>query len=186
MQANADTVPDNIEFSIPASTAANLDVPVPGFDPTTQTWTIKPLTPLPPLTNTVSIDGYSQACCGAAVPYRYPAQESLAIQSLNVLGSPTGGSFTLSTLAPLPVGTTVAIPYNASAGTVQAALEGLIGVGNVTVTGGPAPDTAMTITFGGALCKADPPPLAVDQQPDRWYQSWAQHSDDQRGRNADR
>ena len=153
LQANADTAPDNIEFDIPASTAANLDVPVPGFDPGTQTWRITPLSPLPALTNTVSIDGYSQAHVGGAVPYRYPSQESLAIQSLNVLGSPTGGNFTLSTLAPLPVGTTVAIPYNATAGTVQAALEGLIGTGNVTVTGGPAHDTEMTITFGGAYAR---------------------------------
>ena len=44
------------------------------------------------------------------MPFRYPSQVSLAVQSLTVLGSPTGGSFTLSTLLPLPVGTTVQIP----------------------------------------------------------------------------
>ena len=69
------------------------------------------------------------------------------------MGSPTGGSFTLSTLLPLPAGTTVQIPYNANAATVQAALETIIGLGNVTVTGGPAPDTPMTITFGGAYAQ---------------------------------
>jgi hypothetical protein len=78
---------------------------------------------------------------------------SLAIQTLTVLGSPTGGSFTLSTPFPLPSGTTQAIPYNANAGTIQAALEAVIGAGNVAVTGGPAPDQPFTITFGGAFAR---------------------------------
>src|SRR5690349_1628860 len=52
LQANGDTHPDDILFDIPASTAPNLDVPVPGFDPFTQDWTITPQTPLPPITNT--------------------------------------------------------------------------------------------------------------------------------------
>jgi hypothetical protein len=156
LSVNADRVggvpsPDVIDFQIPASTAADLDVPVPGFDPGTQTWRITPQTPLPAITNTVWIDGYSEADFG--VPFRYPSQVSLAVQSLTVLGSPTGGTFTLSTLAPLPTGTTGPIPYNANAGTVQAALEAIIGAGNVTVAGGPAPDSPMTITFGGAYAR---------------------------------
>ncbi len=36
---------------------------------------------------------------------------------------------------------------------MQAALEAVIGTGNVTVTGGPAPDSQMTITFGGAYAR---------------------------------
>jgi hypothetical protein len=142
---------NEIDFAIPASTAANLDVPVPGFDPVNQTWTITPLTPLPTITNPVIIDGYSQA--QFPVPFRYPSALSLAIQTVTVLGSPTGGSFTLSTLFPLPVGTTQAIPFNANAGTVQAALEAVIGQGNVTVTGGPAPDQPFTVTFGGQFAR---------------------------------
>jgi hypothetical protein len=141
----------NIEFDIPASTAANLDEPVPGFDPVTQDWTIKLASPLPPITRPATIDGYSQGEIG--VPFRYPSQVALAIQRLTVLGSPTGGSFTLTTLFPLPSGTTAAIPYNANAGTIQAALEAVIGAGNVTVTGGPAPDQPFTITFGGAFAR---------------------------------
>ena len=51
-----------------------------------------------------TIDGYSQADAG--IPFRYPSQLTLAVQTLSVLGSPTGGTFTLSDPAPLPVGTT--------------------------------------------------------------------------------
>jgi hypothetical protein len=142
---------NEIDFAIPASNAANLDVPVPGFDPVNQTWTITLQSPLPAITNPVTIDGYSQA--QFPVPFRYPSALSLAIQTVTVLGSPTGGSFTLSTLFPLPVGTTQAIPFNANAGTVQAALEAVIGAGNVTVTGGPAPDQPFTVTFGGQFAR---------------------------------
>src|SRR5262245_31537610 len=53
LDAKLDSVPDNIEFDIPASTAPNLDVPVSGFDPGTQTWRIQLATPLPTITNTV-------------------------------------------------------------------------------------------------------------------------------------
>ena len=71
-QANSDSSPDDIVFDIPASTAQNLNVPVSGFDPSTQTWTITLQSPLPPITNTVSIDGYTEAPVG--VPYRYPEE----------------------------------------------------------------------------------------------------------------
>ena len=63
-----------IDFAIPASMASNLDVPVPGFDPVNQTWTITLDTALPAITSPVTIDGYSEAEVG--VPYRYPAQSS--------------------------------------------------------------------------------------------------------------
>ncbi len=52
--------------------------------------------PCPPSLNTVTIDGYSEAEAG--VPFRYPGQLSLAVQTLSVLGSPTGGTFTLTSL----------------------------------------------------------------------------------------
>ena len=81
--------PDTISFNIPASTAPNLDVPVPGFDPTTQTWTIKPATPLPTITDQVSIDGYSQARIPGPVPYK--SAISSASQTISVVGGPTGG-----------------------------------------------------------------------------------------------
>ncbi len=75
--ADADPNPgvDDIVFDIPASTAPDLNVPVSGFDPSTQTWTITPNSPLPVITHSVSIDGYSQANVG--VPFVYPDQHYL-------------------------------------------------------------------------------------------------------------
>ena len=158
--ANGDSSPDDIVFQIPASTVPLLDVPVPGFDPDTQTWTIKLMSPLPAITNTVSIDGYTEAPVG--VPYRYPNAVSSAVQSVAVTGSPTGGTFTLSTVAPLPAGTTVPIPYDASAATVQAALGAIIGINNIIVSGGPGPSTPYTITFQNAYGLEDIPALGAD------------------------
>ncbi|MGD0041873.1 MAG: hypothetical protein ABSE84_15965, partial [Isosphaeraceae bacterium] len=116
MNADGDTSPDDIVFNIPAAmnTPDGLqDVPVPGFDPETQTWRIQLATPLPAIKNTVSIDGYSQAHDGG-VPFRYSSLTS-AVQDINISGSPTGGSFTLTTASPLPTNTTAPIPWNASA-----------------------------------------------------------------------
>jgi hypothetical protein len=70
------------------------------------------------------------------------------VQTVNIFGSPTGGTFTLTYGAQ----TTGAIAYNATAGAVQTALRalGLIGT-NVTCTGGPLPGTPVTCTFTGVL-----------------------------------
>jgi hypothetical protein len=72
--------PNNVVFAIPASTAANLDTPVPGFDPTTQTWTITPQGPLPTITTSVDIDGYTEANVG--LPYVYPNNVASATQTM--------------------------------------------------------------------------------------------------------
>ena len=57
----------------------------------------------------------------------------------------------LTTSAPLPVGTTIAYPLRRDAGTVQSALETIVGAGNVSVAGGPVDQRpALTITFGGS------------------------------------
>jgi hypothetical protein len=69
----------------------------------------------------------------------------------------TGGVFTLTATNPECNGgddlqTTAAIPYNATAATVQAALEALPcvgGEGNVAVSGGPGGTTAYVVTFVG-------------------------------------
>jgi hypothetical protein len=134
--------PNDIQFAIPASTSTNLNIPVPGFDPTSQTWTIKLDSALPAITSPVDLDGYSQA--HFPVPFRYPSAISSAVQSLNLLAS--GGTFTLTTAAPLPVGTTIPIPYNAQPVAVQADLDAILGPGSVNVTGFPG---AMFITFTG-------------------------------------
>lgn len=79
-------------------------------------------------------------------------------QRVTITGSPTGGSFTLT----YDGYTTVALPYNATAAQVQAALEALapIGVGNVSCGGGAFPGTAITVDFVG-LCGGMDHPLMV-------------------------
>ena len=150
INADAASVPSTILFDIPAATDPLLADPVAGFDPNTQTWTIQLLTPLPTITRTVTIDGYSQGESG--VPFRYPAQVSSAVQTIALSGVVTGGTFTLSTVAPLPVGTTGPIAFNASAAQVQAALSAIHDstgslAGNVSVSGSAG---AYTVTFQGA------------------------------------
>jgi hypothetical protein len=73
------------------------------------------------------------------------AAASAEVQSVSITGTPTGGTFTLS----FDGATTAGIAYNANAAAVQTALENLpnIAVGDVTVTGGPGPGTAWTVTF---------------------------------------
>ncbi|MFD5899158.1 hypothetical protein [Streptomyces sp. NPDC060366] len=81
---------------------------------------------------------------GLYAPYAGPTAE---VQTVTVTGTPTGGTYTLTFSGQ----TTAAIPYNATAAQVKAALEALsnISVGDVSVTGGPHPGTAMSVTFAG-------------------------------------
>ena len=78
------------------------------------------------------------------------------VQTLTMTGTPTGGTFRLS----FKGATTTAIAHNASAATVQAALEALvtIGTGGVTCTGGALPGTAVVITFAGTSTAGRPQP----------------------------
>lgn len=71
------------------------------------------------------------------------------VQTVTITGSPTGGTFTLTYSGQ----TTAAIAFNATAATVKTELENLtnIGVNDVSVTGGPLPGTALTVTFRNAL-----------------------------------
>jgi hypothetical protein len=81
---------------------------------------------------------------GLYAPYSGPRSE---VQTVTITGSPTGGTYTLTFSGQ----TTAAIPYNATAAQVKAALEALsnINVGDVAVSGGPHPGTAVAVTFGG-------------------------------------
>ncbi len=149
VDSNEDTPgPNHIVFAIPASTAPNLDVPVSGFDPDTQTWAIDLTAALPAITTPVNIDGFTQA--HVAIPYLYPDQEIKipTTEFVAVNGIPSGGTFTLGTSSPLPIGTTVAIPFDATASLVQADLEAIVGVGNVSVSG--SEDAGYIVTFQGA------------------------------------
>lgn len=70
-----------------------------------------------------------------------------AVETVSVTGTPTGGTFTLEYQGY----TSPAIPWNASAAQVQAALNAIAGVtsvGGVTCTGGPLPATPVVATFG--------------------------------------
>jgi len=104
----------DIVFAIPASTAPNLDVPVPGFDPSTQDWTITLSSPLPVITSPVTIGGYSQG--EFPIPFVY-AQGGGTVQTLVINGNPTGGSFTLTTSTPLDgFGVGVSVPNPSDVG----------------------------------------------------------------------
>lgn len=71
------------------------------------------------------------------------------VQSMSVTGTPTGGTFTCV----FGANTSPLIPYNATAAMVEELLESMpsIGEGNVSVTGGPLPGSALTVTFVGSL-----------------------------------
>lgn len=71
------------------------------------------------------------------------------VQTISISGSPTGGTFVLSFNGAI----TAPIAYNASAATVQSALQALatIGSGNVTCSGGSLPGTPVVCTFAGSL-----------------------------------
>ena len=78
-----------------------------------------------------------------------PASYGNQIQNVKITGSPTGGTFTLTVNS---VATT-ALPYNAPAAAVAAALAGLssVGTGNVMVTGTAVNDaTGLNVQWIGA------------------------------------
>ncbi|WP_327260029.1 MULTISPECIES: hypothetical protein [unclassified Streptomyces] len=87
---------------------------------------------------------------GLYAPYAGPTSE---VQTVTVTGAPTGGTYTLTFSGQ----TTAAIPFNATAAQVKTALENLsnINAGDLTVTGGPHPGTAMAVTFGGQFMGND-------------------------------
>lgn len=70
-----------------------------------------------------------------------------AVQTVTVTGSPTGGTFTLTRSGQ----TTASIAWNATAATVQTAIQNLsnVGAGNVAVTG--STGGPYTVTFQGTL-----------------------------------
>lgn len=81
------------------------------------------------------------------------------VQALTPSGTISGGTFTLTNGA----NTTSALAYNATAATIQAALELLtsIGAGNVVCTGGPINTTAVVATFRKGLACSNTPALSI-------------------------
>jgi hypothetical protein len=82
------------------------------------------------------------------------------VQTLTATPTVSGGTYTIAYRGQ----TTSAIPYNALAAVVQAALEALpsVGSGNITVGGGPFPATPLTFTFTGQLAGQDAAALVRD------------------------
>lgn len=67
-------------------------------------------------------------------------------------GTPTGGTFTITVVngrTGSTLGTTAAIAYNATAATIDSALEAVLGAGTISNSGGPLP-TAVSITLAGS------------------------------------
>lgn len=82
------------------------------------------------------------------------------VQTISVTGTPDGGTFTL-TFDGQETGT---IAYNASAATIDTALEALsnIEASDLTCAGGPLPGTPVTVTFGGTLAATDVALMTAD------------------------
>ena len=93
---------------------------------------------------------------GLYAPYSGPRSE---VQTVTITGAPTGGTYTLTFSGQ----TMAAIPYNATAAQVKTALEALsnIAVGEVAVSGGPHPGTAIVVTFGGQYMGDDVPQMTA-------------------------
>lgn len=94
---------------------------------------------------------------------------------VTITGSPTGGTFTVSVTAGGSTQTTAGVAYNASAATLQTAIQGLsnVGTGNATVTGsagGPYTITfanlagTVTVTASGAALTGGTSPAAAATQ----------------------
>ena len=108
--ADANPGPDTISFNL-----APKNIPgVVNFDLANQAWTVDVdnNVPLPPITDLVSIDGYTQS-------YISGLSNPNVFQKVALTGSPTGGFFTLT----FEGDTTGPLPFDATAAQVQAALE---------------------------------------------------------------
>jgi hypothetical protein len=89
------------------------------------------------------------------------------VQSLKVIGLPTGGTFTLTGTNQTPaVFTTAPLAWNITAAALQAALALATaygpGAGNVTCAGGPFPGQVITVTWGGVFLNKLVLPLTGD------------------------
>ena len=86
------------------------------------------------------------------------------VQTITGGGTISGGTYTITSAITGTrrggsgltfAGTTSALAYNATASDVQSAMDAILGVGNVVVTGGPVNTTALTFTFIGDLSATD-------------------------------
>lgn len=96
---------------------------------------------------------------GAGDDYPYPSAGANEVQTLTLTGTPTAGSVTVSYQ-----GVGVAIPFDATAAEAEALLDTVstIGSGNVDVTGGDWPGTALVVEFIGDLASTNVELLDID------------------------
>lgn len=85
---------------------------------------------------------------------------TVVTESVSLAQTATGGTFTLT----FGGETTAALAFNATAATVQTALEALANIddGDITVTGGPLGTAPVVVTFGGQYMAEDVPNLTVN------------------------
>jgi hypothetical protein len=107
-----------------------------------------------------SLTGAGGTSPAPAVAHTTTGQRIADVQTLSVSGNPTGGAITLAFGGQT---TATAIPFNATAAQVQAALVALssIGANNVTCTGGSLPGSSVTITFAGTLAPGPQPAITI-------------------------
>lgn len=86
------------------------------------------------------------------------------VQRIDLVGNYSGGTFTLTVDLGSGDETTGNIAYNASAATVQAAIEALTSVsaGDVAVTGGPGPSTPWFVTWKGTYAATEVAEFTID------------------------
>lgn len=96
---------------------------------------------------------------GAGEDYPFSTAGSNEVQTLTLTGSPSAGSVTVSYQ-----GVGVDIPYDATASEAEALLDTVstIGTGNVNVTGGPWPGTALVVEFINDLAVTNVELLDID------------------------
>jgi hypothetical protein len=110
----------------------------------------------------VAVTGTSQV---STLSFPAAGTHSEKISEIQTLSSNAGyGSFTITLTA---YGTTTKLPYTAGKTDIQTALEAIVGVGNIQVTGGPVyyADTNLnydiTLTFIGTLLGVDMPLMSI-------------------------
>jgi hypothetical protein len=76
------------------------------------------------------------------------------VQTLATAGGATGGQLRLRLYQPVSMASgVITVAWNASAAVVDGLARGLLGVGNVVVTGGPLNTTPLVFTYGGSYAQ---------------------------------
>lgn len=149
VQNETDTVLSGTPTPNPIPVPSNVFVDVIGTDYVTLSWN-----------DIVSASGYViQQSIDGGVTWTDVAAGTNDVQTITTTGDPDGGSWT----ATFDSDTTTAIPWDATAAEVESALELLasIGIGNVSVTGGPGPSAPWVVEFVGTLAQAEQSLLTI-------------------------